>query len=230
MELREVKYLVSGGETGTVEFKRKASHPEKIVRELVAFANTEGGYLFLGVNDDGSIPGLKFPEDDIYVMENAIARYCRPELPYHLETIPLNSERAVVLFRVEGSDRKPHYILEEDPTPHGRQGSQFKKRVFVRSGDRSIQASREMREIIRRRNRPRDIKFNLGTKERTLFQYLEKNTSITVQQFRELAGISSYSASRTLILLTLANVLEVVPDDKGDRYKFDSASGWAATS
>lgn len=202
--------MVSGGESATVEFKRKVAYPEKIIKELVAFANTKGGYLFIGVNDDGTIPGVKFPEDNIYALEQALEKYCRPALPYHLEEVPVTEDRWVVVVRVEESSSKPHYIL----LPENGQ----KKLTFVRSGDKSIQASREMKEIIRRRNNPRNIKFHYGEKERKLFEYLEQNHSITLEDFSKLADISYYRASRTLVILTLANVLDIVPDDRGDMY------------
>ncbi len=202
--------MVSGGESTTVEFKRKVAHPEKIIKELVAFANTRGGYLFIGVNDDGSIPGLKFPEDHIYALEKAIVKYCRPSLPYTIEEIAITEDRWVVLVEIKESRNKPHYILS--PTDEN------KRITFVRAGDKSIQASREMREIIRRRNNPKNIKFHYGDKERILFEYLEKNEGITLSDFQKLASISHFRASRTLVLLTLANVLNIIPDNRGDLY------------
>ena len=55
-----------------IEFKKKAAYPEKIVREIVALANTEGGVLLLGVDDDGTVSGQRFIEEEIFVMEKAI--------------------------------------------------------------------------------------------------------------------------------------------------------------
>ncbi|MDZ7649627.1 MAG: ATP-binding protein [Cytophagales bacterium] len=63
-----------------LEFKRKAAYPEKIVRELIAFANTEGGTLLVGVDDDKSIPGVKYPDEEGACMceiHKALC-YCRP--------------------------------------------------------------------------------------------------------------------------------------------------------
>ncbi|MEQ8573732.1 MAG: ATP-binding protein, partial [Fulvivirga sp.] len=51
MTFQELKRLVSQGESETLEFKRKVAHPEKIVKEIVAFANTKGGKLLIGVSD-----------------------------------------------------------------------------------------------------------------------------------------------------------------------------------
>ncbi|MCC6835531.1 MAG: ATP-binding protein, partial [Cytophagales bacterium] len=66
-----IKKLALEGEGLHLEFKRKAAHPEKIVRELIAFANTAGGTLLIGVDDDGSIPGVKYPDEEIHVVTEA---------------------------------------------------------------------------------------------------------------------------------------------------------------
>ena len=64
MDLRTLKNLIEKGENASIEFKKKANHPEKIIREVIAFANTSGGHLFIGVSDDRTIAGLKYPEED----------------------------------------------------------------------------------------------------------------------------------------------------------------------
>ena len=80
MELRLLKELVKKGEGEHVEFKLKSNHPEKIVRELVAFANTGGGKLFVGVGDDKSLKGLKDAEEDEYTLTKAIEKYIFPKI------------------------------------------------------------------------------------------------------------------------------------------------------
>ena len=60
--VQELKKLVHRGEGSHLEFKRKVAHPDKIIKELIAFANTGGGIMLIGVADDKSIPGLKYPE------------------------------------------------------------------------------------------------------------------------------------------------------------------------
>ncbi len=225
MTIKEVRYLVNGGESHTVEFKRKATHPEKIVREMVAFANSDGGYVFIGVDDDGSIPGLKHPEDHVYVLEAAIDQLTRPKVEYKWEIVPLTEDLSVVSFYIPSSQKSPHFVLEkQDKYPRFVNGRRAKvpppeKRAFVRAEDKSVQASREMKEIIRRKKQGRNIKFHYGDKEKLLFDYLEKNGSITLDGFAELAKVSKYSASRTMILLVLANVLKIVPTEKGDLYQ-----------
>ena len=71
-QIQQLKLLVSQGESASLEFKRKAAFPEKIVREMIAFANTKGGIVLIGIGDDGTMPGLKHPEDDLHVMKQAL--------------------------------------------------------------------------------------------------------------------------------------------------------------
>ena len=205
-ELRDLKKLVARGEGQNLEFKRKASFPEKIVREMIAFANASGGVLLVGIDDDGSIPGLKHPEDDSHVVSQAL-KLCKPALPVKEEWIPIGNSRSVIYYHIAESNRKPHYLVTN--------GS---KHSFVRVADQSIKASHEVKEIVRRTQRKRDIKFHFGEHEKILMQYLDKNPTITVKEFMKLGKLKRFYASRKLILLVLANVLRIIPHEKEDLF------------
>ena len=84
--------------------------------------------------------------------------------------------------------------------------------------DKSVQASREVREILKGEQAERDIRFTYGEKERRLMQHLGEHNSITVDLFASIAGVSRRIASRTLVLLVLANVLMIHPSDVMDQY------------
>lgn len=202
------------GEGGEIEFKRKVAHPEKIVREIVAFANTSGGYLLIGVDDNGTIPGLKFAEEEEFVLNNAIKKYCIPAIKFSTEIINISEKRAVLKYIINESNRKPHYVIEDFNTRKGK--------AYVRVKDRSIQASKELQEVLKRRQKPRGIKFNFGDKEKILMEYLAVHGSITLNHFQNLAGISRHMASRTLVILVLANVLEISPQEKEDLFYLKS--------
>lgn len=208
MTLSDAQRLIARGENGTVEFKRKIRHPEKVIKELVAFANTDGGYLFVGVSDDGQLNGLPFPDDDIYALNQAISNYCRPQMEYEVETIALNEKNKIVVYHVPSSTRKPHYT----------RGVEEGKQVYVRLADRSIKASKQVSEILERRRKNKDIRFHFGDTERQLMHYLEENQQITLEEFKALAKKNTYQASRTLILMVLANVLDIRPGETEDLY------------
>lgn len=204
--VQELKKLVAQGEGTNLEFKRKAAYPEKIVREMIAFANTRGGVLLLGVGDDLTLPGLKFPEDESLAVQQAL-RKCQPKLKVIETFIPIGNARTILRYDIEESERKPHYYVEGE-----------KKEAYVRVNDQSIRASREMREIVKRERSKKDIRFHYGEHESFLMQYLDTHPNITLKKFSELSGLKKFYASKKLVLLVLADVLRITPHEKGDLY------------
>ena len=57
--------LIAQGENDRVEFKTSLLNEREIARVLTAFANTEGGYLFIGVGDKGQMTGLSEEEANL---------------------------------------------------------------------------------------------------------------------------------------------------------------------
>lgn len=207
VEIRKLERLVSLGESQSLEFKRKASHPEKIVREMIAFANAQGGTVLIGVDDNGTIPGLKYPEEESHVIRESL-KHCRPSLSLKETLIPIGNARSVIRYDIAESKRKPHFRVTEGNT----------KESFIRVDDQSIKASREVLEIAKRKSHKRNIKFHYGEHERLLMKYLHENSFITVEKFMQVGKTRRFIASKKLILLVLANVLQINPHEKGDRF------------
>src|SRR3954462_3418360 len=67
----ELYDLIESGEGSDVEFKRRFSSPEKIAKEIIAFANTKGGYILFGVDDDGSLVGVRSEKSELDEIEHA---------------------------------------------------------------------------------------------------------------------------------------------------------------
>jgi predicted HTH transcriptional regulator len=211
MTFRDLQAVVAQGEGLHVEFKRKLPEWEKLMREIVAFANTEGGILLIGVDDDGQIPGTRDPREVEEALDIFIREYTLPVPEYRLEMIPLSAKRAVVAIHVPESLSKPHRALERPLTPPGQ--------VLIRIADSSTRASKEMVELLKFGSRPKDMKVEYGDKERLLMQHLAQHPYITVGTFAGLAKIPRPIASKTLIHLAKANVIRIEPQiDDEDRF------------
>lgn len=213
MELRLLKELVKKGEGEHLEFKLKTNHPEKIVREIVAFANTGGGKLFVGVGDDKTIKGLKDADEDEYTLSRAIDKYIYPPIAYKHEKISISPDRDVLVLTIPRSVDKPHYVVDDTGI----------RQAYVRVEDKSIQASREMKEIMRRGRIERDVRFQYGEKEEKLMKLLDEKESVTVDLFAAVAGIPRKIASNTLVVMVLARILEVHPSEMLDRFTMSMA-------
>ena len=205
-QVQDLKKLVDRGEGSGLEFKRKATYPEKIVREMIAFANSKGGVLLVGVADDRTIPGLKYAEGESHVVREALKK-CSPPLPVKETFISIGNSRTVIRYDIRESDRKPHYLVNGED-----------RQAFVRVNDQSIRASRELREIVKREQRKKDIRFTYGEDEQFLMKYLEEHKTITLKKFVELRGVKKIYASKKLVLLVLADVLAITPHERGDEF------------
>lgn len=205
MTIQEVKELALKGEGLQIEFKKKANFPEKIVREVIALANTQGGNLLIGVDDDGTVSGQRFIEEEIFVMEKAIQELIFPPLEVEVATVKLSEKKGVAVFRIPHSPNRPHYLLV-----------QGKKFSFIRVQDRTVQASREVWEVLRKSRVPRDTVFTYGKKEEVLMKFLAEQEKITVKEFAKVASIPLFMASKTLVRLVVANVLQLHPQEGAD--------------
>jgi predicted HTH transcriptional regulator len=199
-----LRKLVSAGEGQHLEFKRKAAFPDKVVRELIAFANSGGGVLLVGVDDDGNLAGLKYPEEEWLVVEKELGN-CRPAIPLKHQIIRIDAKRFILQINVEASPQRPHYYTKEGA-----------KLYFVREGDQSLRASRELVEVIRRLKSGRGVRFPYGPAEQEAIRFLDVNPGITVAEFAIRTGLNRFAASRKLIRLVAASVLRITPTEKGD--------------
>jgi predicted HTH transcriptional regulator len=103
----ELLRLIRGGEDTFLELKVKLSNPEKIAQEIVALANTGGGVMVFGVNDQLRIEGLDDPES----VQEELVRICRedvqPSLVPFIDRIAFDNGRRVVAIDIEGK-RRPY--------------------------------------------------------------------------------------------------------------------------
>jgi ATP-dependent DNA helicase RecG len=84
------------GEDSTRQFKKDIRNGESLASEMAAFANAEGGTIFIGVDDDGSVPGLE-PKDVARInqlISNAASQLVRS--PLAVQTEMSRSERPVL--------------------------------------------------------------------------------------------------------------------------------------
>ena len=210
MTTTELKKLVAQGEGLQIEFKRKTNFPDKIIKEVVAFANTKGGKLIIGVDDNGSIAGLKHALEDEFVMKEAIAKHCKPAIQYEMSKVLVSPNRFVLVFHIPPSEIKPVFMIYDFKTGLGR--------AYVRVADKSIQASKEMRNILKGISKGKDTYLQYGENEQKLMRYLGENQKINLETYSKIANISPLKASEVLVRMTLAGVIQIIPDDEGDYF------------
>lgn len=99
--LEELNRRLRTGEDSYTEFKERLDHPESIAEEVVAFANTDGGYLLVGVTDQGKIAGVTNPTQVALLLTQICRENVVPPLLPLIETFEIEA-RAVVVLEVRG--------------------------------------------------------------------------------------------------------------------------------
>ena len=213
MKRRELLELIEEGENIHCEFKRKFSSKEKIAREMMAFANTSGGYILFGIDDDKKIVGVESEKGEAELIIDVAKNFIEPPIEYEIEYKDLYGKE-IVIVAVPESDIKPHrlqdYVNDFDIT---------KAIVTVRVNDKSIQASKEMVRIMRAEsNNMKLVKYTIGKNEKSVFEYLDTNETISVKELSNLINVSERRASRTLVKLVRANLLMIHTKENGEEF------------
>lgn len=114
----------------------KSIYVDDVKKEIVAFANTRGGKIYIGVDDDGTVIGINDPDFVIQQVSSAARDAIKPDVTMFLHYHSLEIEnKYVVEIEVQCGAHKPYYIAKKGLRPEG---------VFVRQGTSSVPASDTM--------------------------------------------------------------------------------------
>jgi len=117
----------------------KVTLTKGVYKEVVAFANTEGGKLIIGINDDGVVVPLPDADGEYLSLTNGIRDNIRPDVTMFTKTT-LEKDQTIHVEVEEGSD-KPYYLKDKGLKPTG---------VYVRQGTSAVGASRDLiRQMIK---------------------------------------------------------------------------------
>lgn len=118
-------------ESETVELKRM--YVDEIRKEILAMANCNGGMIYIGVNDDGTVEGIDDCDAMVQRIANGVRDSIKPDitmfLRYETQTI---EEKSILAITVQPGTNKPYYLAAKGLRPEG---------VFVRQGTSSVPAS-----------------------------------------------------------------------------------------
>ncbi len=104
--INEVIHLPEGK---TLEFKRDLSSPKPLLKTLVSFANTAGGCLVIGIDDNSNIVGVDQPLDEEEKLANLIADCIAPRLVPNIEMTTVEG-KTLLIVEVFLSGIRPHHL------------------------------------------------------------------------------------------------------------------------
>ena len=202
----ELLRLIRGGEDTYLELKVKLSNSEKIAQEIVALANTGGGLIVFGVNDQLRVEGVDDPES----VQEQLVKICREEVqppivPF-IDRVAFDNGRRVVALDVEGK-RRPYRTRDG--------------RFYLRIGAEKREATREelsalLDEVrpVRYENVPVSGASIKDVDEAHLWSFLREFSGDAFDEATAMGYPTAEVLEREL-LLAMTNGLEVVPTTAG---------------
>lgn len=124
--------LIKLKESQTLEFKRDSSSLDSILKSVIAFANTVGGILLIGIEDDGTIVGVTNSSKVQEQLANSIAHRIKPQIIPDISVIDVKNKSVIVIQ------------VEHVPAPYFLENKGEESGVYYRLGNSNRLASKEM--------------------------------------------------------------------------------------
>jgi predicted HTH transcriptional regulator len=196
-----IKDLIQEGENQKLDFKFEISDSRKIARTLVAFSNTDGGNLLIGVKDNGKIAGVR-SDEEFYMVQAAAAMYCKPEIVFDSKRWVVEGKSVLEVIIQKGSNCP--YFAEAEPN---------KWIAYIRVRDENILATPVHLKVWRNKTHDKGILMEYSEKVKKLLVYLEDNQSISISRFCRTALLPKNAAENILADLIYFGLIESVYRD-----------------
>lgn len=182
MTWQDIIELLGQGEGQSLEFEKQIPSPEDIARDMVAFANADGGKIVYGIDDkNGHLLGVPLGDDFKADLKSIAEDRCSPKINYAAEIFD-HSGKKVVIITIHEGDEKPY---RSDDI------------AYIRDGRSSRPAKEEEEKQI---TNPWSG-FGLNKRQLRAMQMVAEHGTITNREYREAFGVSHKTAHIELTML-----------------------------
>ncbi|MEM7162515.1 MAG: ATP-binding protein [Bacteroidota bacterium] len=198
--------LIAQGEHIHQDFKYEIEDAHKIAKSIVAFANTEGGRLLIGVKDNGRIKGVH-SDEELHMAEAAAEVYSVPEVHFDIRR-----------WSIEGKEVLEIYIPKSKNRPHFVKNQKGPNKAYVRVDDMNIAVNKVMLAFWELEKKPKDKEFLFSENETKLFDYLKDKGQISFSKYCRITNLHFEEAANRLAKLLLWEVVDLDLSEKGCFY------------
>ena len=218
-----IKKLILEGEHQQLDFKFEISDSRKIAKTLVAFSNTDGGTLLIGVKDNGKIAGVH-SDEEFYMVQAAASMYCKPEIIFESKHWVVDGKTVLEVSIAKGINYP--YFAQTEPD---------KWLAYIRVKDENILATAVHLIVWKNKTHDSGILMEYSDKVKKLLKYLELNPSISISKFCRMAFLPKIAAENIIADLIYFGLIEAVYDNNHFIYclrskNFTDASHFSANS
>lgn len=202
--------LIDQGEHQLQDFKFCLNDSKKIAKSVVAFANTDGGRLLIGIKDNGKIAGIK-SDEEFYMIEAAAKIFSNPKITFTTKQWQVEG-KTVLEIKIEPSEEKPHFAKDENG----------KWLAYIRVDDENFLAHKIQIEVWKKQNSPKGIYLKYSDDERFIIEYLQENSSISFSKFMRRAQISRRKAEEVLSNFVIIEIIKMHTTHDGTTFSLNT--------
>lgn len=201
--------LIQEGEHRQQDFKYCINDSKKIAKSLVAFANTDGGRLLIGVKDNGKIAGVK-TDEEFYMVESAAKIYSRPAIDFTSRQWTVEGKTVLEII-VEPSPVKPHFARDENG----------KWLAYCRIDDENCLAHKIQVNVWKRKNSSTGLFVSYSAEEKFLIDLLKKFPAISFSKYLRLSKLSRPVAEKILTDFVLMEIVTMNVTKNGTTFSLN---------
>ncbi|MFT4679958.1 MAG: putative HTH transcriptional regulator [Flavobacteriales bacterium] len=202
-----IEKLITEGEHQQQDFKMRVEDAKKIAKTLVAFANTDGGRLLIGVKDNGSICGVRVDEE-LHVMEGAAQMECDPPITIQHQIWWVNYIQVLEIV-VEPSRNRPHFA----------QDNEGGWTAYIRQDDKNIKANGVTLKVWEHEEDKWTNNFEYDEHKERLFNTFKEKPELGFARISKLTGLDRFQTEDMLAQLIVWKVVEMRLNEKGCAFR-----------
>ena len=158
----------------------KVELTKDIKKEIVAFANTNDGTIYIGIDDSGNVIGLKNADKDLESLSGMIREGIKSDLTLYTKIyIERIEDKDIIIVKVSEAPNKPYYLSDKGLKSSG---------VYLRHGNASVQASEEVIKKMLIESNSNSFENNVSSIQDLHFEYLKnifKNHNIEINELAQ---------------------------------------------
>jgi len=201
-----IEKIIEEGEHVKLDFKFEISDARKIAKTLVAFSNTQGGKLLIGVKDNGKIKGIE-SDEEFYMIDAAARIYCQPEIRFTIQKWQVKG-KTVLEVDIPKGENKP-YLAKSDGN---------KWLAYVRIKDENFLVNAIQLRVWKNEKRKKGIFLPFTDKEKIILDYLYKNKIINMESLTKLISVNRKKASDMIVKLVSIGEMTIIYS--GDKIEY----------
>jgi predicted HTH transcriptional regulator len=202
-----IEKLIMEGEHQRQDFKMRVEDAKKIAKTLVAFANTDGGRLLIGVKDNGTVSGVR-SEEELHVLEGAAQMECDPPVTIQHQVWRVNYFQVLEIV-VEASRNRPHFA----------QDNEGEWTAYIRQNDKNIKANGVTLKVWEHQEDKWTNNFEYDEQKERLFNTFKEKSELGFARISKLTGLDRFQTEDMLAQLIAWEVVEMRLNEKGCSFR-----------